>query len=265
MNIEKELVLNVRFQDLKTLLSTFECINCVSWVRSSDYREQIYVSPTYEHVWGRSCKSLYRNPQSWYSTLVSADRKEQHEFNTRIVNKYINNTVFFRIERPNGELRYIRDTCFSVFDQKGKQLAIAGISENLTKDLWLLQKSMSSNQCVSTTNNSLSLITEYFNSQKNSASDDENTQKKNFWIRIAGDDVRLTRREVETLYHVIRGKNAKKIARDMGISYRTIEMHINNIKNKTSSHTKSNLISKIDIRYYLDFIEIHFPKKLRDM
>lgn len=58
----------------------------------------------------------------------------------------------------------------------------------------------------------------------------------------------LTDREIEVLYHLIRGKTLKNIATFLAISPRTVEQHLDNIKQKLNVSSKADLIEKtIDI------------------
>lgn len=52
----------------------------------------------------------------------------------------------------------------------------------------------------------------------------------------------LSQREIECLFFLIRGKSAKETARLLNISYRTVEHHIDHIKNKLNCRSKSELI-----------------------
>lgn len=54
----------------------------------------------------------------------------------------------------------------------------------------------------------------------------------------------LTKRELEVLSHLTRGKTAKEIGHRLNISFRTVQHHIENIKSKTNSLSKSELIDK---------------------
>jgi DNA-binding CsgD family transcriptional regulator len=54
----------------------------------------------------------------------------------------------------------------------------------------------------------------------------------------------LTLREQEVVYQLTRGKTAKGIAITLGISYRTVEHHISNIKRKTGCLSKGELIDQ---------------------
>ena len=55
----------------------------------------------------------------------------------------------------------------------------------------------------------------------------------------------LTGRQSECLYLVMRGYTAKDIAHRLGLSTRTVEMHIDTLKNKFYCRTKSQLINKV--------------------
>ncbi len=61
-------------------------------------------------------------------------------------------------------------------------------------------------------------------------------------IRVNGQSVRLTQRERQCLELMHKGHSLKGIGRELLISPRTIESHINNIKQKTGYHYKYDLI-----------------------
>lgn len=64
----------------------------------------------------------------------------------------------------------------------------------------------------------------------------------------------LTKKQEQCLFFLIRGKSLKEIATILGISHRTVEDHIDSIKNKLQCQTKRELIEKaIDcgFLYYL--------------
>ncbi|MBA2711753.1 MAG: helix-turn-helix transcriptional regulator [Tatlockia sp.] len=63
--------------------------------------------------------------------------------------------------------------------------------------------------------------------------------------------VYFTNREKEILWHIIRGKSAQAIANLFKRSKRTIEQHIEHMKIKTNSLTKSELIEKIVDHFFI--------------
>jgi DNA-binding CsgD family transcriptional regulator len=59
----------------------------------------------------------------------------------------------------------------------------------------------------------------------------------------------LTNKEIECAYWLKKGLTAKEIAREMEISYRTVDKYVHLLKNKLHCRNKSHLISKL-IHFY---------------
>jgi DNA-binding CsgD family transcriptional regulator len=55
----------------------------------------------------------------------------------------------------------------------------------------------------------------------------------------------LAPREVECLLYLLRGHTAKQTARQLQLSYRTVEFYIANVKDKLHCRTRSKLIEKM--------------------
>ncbi|HBJ85133.1 MAG TPA: hypothetical protein DDZ88_14930, partial [Verrucomicrobiales bacterium] len=92
-----------------------ENIQEVFWVIDTASNQLLYISPAYAIVWGRSCESLYASPQTWREALHPEDRERILEAAST---KQIDGTYDeeYRILRPDGSLRWIRDRAFPVKD-----------------------------------------------------------------------------------------------------------------------------------------------------
>jgi len=96
-----------------------------------DQRRIIYVSPAYETIWGGSRQRLYEKPESWMDAIHSEDRERvrhsiiQNQSSGRYDEEY-------RIVRPDGEVRWIRDRAFPVQDESGRRARVVGIAEDMT-------------------------------------------------------------------------------------------------------------------------------------
>jgi DNA-binding CsgD family transcriptional regulator len=64
----------------------------------------------------------------------------------------------------------------------------------------------------------------------------------------------LSHRESETLFFLLRGHTAKEIGKHLEISNRTVETHIESIKNKLDCQTKKEIIELGHINGYIDII-----------
>jgi PAS domain S-box-containing protein len=95
----------------------------VFWVQSAD--RIIYVSPAYEKLWGRSCQSLYDNPESLLAAID--DQKEVLQHLRHTPENYCKS---HRIIRPDGTLRWVQIRMSAV---RNSQIAAwVGVAEDIT-------------------------------------------------------------------------------------------------------------------------------------
>lgn len=108
-----------------------EHVRDVFWLRDPADDTMLYVSPAYEHIWGRSVAELYEKPNSFLDAVHPGDK-------ARVIASLPYQAIGgydeeYRILRPDGELRWVRDRAFPICDEKGKALRIAGISQDITR------------------------------------------------------------------------------------------------------------------------------------
>jgi len=108
-----------------------ENITEVFWMIDPDTNEILYISPGYEKIWGRSCRSLYEQPRAWLDAIHPADR-EQVIQSSRVRSTLGTYDEIYRIIRPDGSVIWIRDRAFPIKDEKGKVYRITGIAEDIT-------------------------------------------------------------------------------------------------------------------------------------
>ena len=108
-----------------------EIIKEVFWLTNPGMTEVLYVSPAYEFIWGRPCEALYDSPRAWLDAVHSEDRERVLE---AVMVKPIRGDYDekYRIVRPDGSIRWIRDRGFPVRDEAGNIYRIAGIAEDIT-------------------------------------------------------------------------------------------------------------------------------------
>jgi PAS domain S-box-containing protein len=108
-----------------------ENIREVFWMTTPAMEELLYVSPAYENIWGRSLESLRHRPRSFMDAICDEDRDEVAGIIEGRRKEGIE--VEYRIVRPDGSMRWIRDRGFPVRDESGKVYRIAGIAEDITE------------------------------------------------------------------------------------------------------------------------------------
>lgn len=92
----------------------------------------LYISPAYEQIWGRSCDSLYRNPQSWLDAVHPEDRNRV----VAALERQPQGEAFcqeYRIVRPDGSIRWIFDRTALIQDENGQIYRVTGIAEDVTE------------------------------------------------------------------------------------------------------------------------------------
>ena len=91
----------------------------------------LYVSPAYAEIWGKSCESLYEDPQSWMMSIHPED-------SDRIIQGYTSkaNTGCFseeyRVVRPNGQICWVWGRYFPIKNAYGETYRIAAIVEDIS-------------------------------------------------------------------------------------------------------------------------------------
>ena len=78
--------------------------------------------------------------------------------------------------------------------------------------------------------------------------------KNNYLISDQRAEIKLTPRESEVIFFIIRGKSAKQIAKIFGISHRTVEEQCEHLKKKFNASNKFELIDNAISLGYLNYI-----------
>lgn len=113
-------------------LEVAENILEVFWSTDAQLSRILYVSPAYETIWGRSCTSLYEAPRSWQDCIHPDDKQRvQHaQLTKQVAGTYDEE---YRIIRPDGALRWIRDRAFPVRDAEGEVYRVVGVAQDITE------------------------------------------------------------------------------------------------------------------------------------
>jgi PAS domain S-box-containing protein len=108
-------------------------ISDVFWITTPDLKETHYVSPAYEHVWGRSAARLYEYPQEWAEAILPEDRERTFAAFGTLAAGEPTVTTEFRIARPDGDVRWIQSRGFQVRDSTGNLIRITGVASDITE------------------------------------------------------------------------------------------------------------------------------------
>lgn len=117
---------------LQLLLQLHAGIGVVLWLRDLKEERLLYVSPAFEKIWGRPVELLMANPRTWVDSMLPEDR-------AKVMSKALNegrsggpDAVEYRITRPDGSVRKIRDRAYPILNEKGQLVRLAGVAVDIT-------------------------------------------------------------------------------------------------------------------------------------
>lgn len=117
---------------LRLLRDVTEGLQEVFWICNFELTEMIYISPAYEQVWGRSCRSLYERPASFLEAIHPEDRPRVLKVmaQRRCIGKL---DLEYRIIRPDGAIRWIWDQGYPLPATKDAPARVVGMAQDITE------------------------------------------------------------------------------------------------------------------------------------
>ncbi len=98
-----------------------------------DPRRIAYLSPVFESVWGISREEVYTNPLRWRESVHPEDRDRVVALYTDFVENPGEYNIEYRLERPDGSVRWVWDRAFAIYDDDGGIYRIAGLAQDITQ------------------------------------------------------------------------------------------------------------------------------------
>jgi PAS domain S-box-containing protein len=109
-----------------------ENVGEVFWMSDLGLTQNLYISPAYEHVWGRTRASLYANPRSFMEAVHPDDRQ-------RVAAKVEEQRagrptdIEYRIIHSDGSIRWVRDRGFPIRNESGQAYRVVGVATDVTR------------------------------------------------------------------------------------------------------------------------------------
>jgi PAS domain S-box-containing protein len=105
----------------------------VLWILDAEAMRVEYVSPAYERVWGEPPAAMTgQGRERWLGAVSPEDRERAAEFLERARGGK-GATLEYRIVRPDGRVRWIRNTAFPIRNGTGRVRRVGGIVQDLTR------------------------------------------------------------------------------------------------------------------------------------
>ncbi|MCB0049415.1 MAG: PAS domain S-box protein, partial [Caldilinea sp.] len=109
-----------------------ENINEVFWMYDLQIERLTYISPVYETIWPHTAQQAMANPELRYDVILEEDRAQVRATHLRPQHGE-RAAIEYRLAGADGEIYWMLDQAFPVFDENNAVTRIAGISANITK------------------------------------------------------------------------------------------------------------------------------------
>ena len=109
-----------------------EIIQDVFWMTDFRTPQILYVSPAYEQIWGKSPAEIYQDYTRWAQTIHPDDRERALAIAATCQDEDVVEQEY-RIVRPDGTIRWIRDRGFAVRDEAGQIQQVVGVAQDITE------------------------------------------------------------------------------------------------------------------------------------
>jgi PAS domain S-box-containing protein len=108
-----------------------ENIDDVFWMEEPHANKVLYVSNAYDKIWGRDRTDLYTSLEPLFQSIHPQDRDRY--LDTARQPDLQTYDIQYRIVRLDGEIRWIRDRAFHIYNDQGELYRLAGIASDITQ------------------------------------------------------------------------------------------------------------------------------------
>ena len=108
-----------------------ENVREVFFILTPDPPRTTYISPAFEHVFGKSRQEVYERSEAWLESIHPEDRERVGGMFAECM-QGLSTEMEFRALRPDGSVRVVHGRSFPVHDSEGRFLRAVGVAEDIT-------------------------------------------------------------------------------------------------------------------------------------
>lgn len=127
--------------------SLLNFLDDVVWSASVEPFELIYLNQAAEEVYGRPQQEFFERPNLWLEVIHSDDRGRV-QLAMQTLNEAGSYDLEYRILRPTGEIRWLRDRTRLIGDAKGKPIRLERIAKDITQNKQIIATLQEDNQAL---------------------------------------------------------------------------------------------------------------------
>ena len=124
-----ELALRESQERLNSILSSMED---VVWSVDLQTQQTVYINSAFEEIYGRTASEFIENPQLLLDAVYPEDKQKVQEGSDALWTVG-SKDLEYRILRPDGQIRWIRDRARPIYDSSGNPIRLDGLASDITK------------------------------------------------------------------------------------------------------------------------------------
>ena len=227
-------MLTITLNSLDSLFSSLnERNDVVTWVTCNDYSAHLFINKNFKDLWGVNPEMMYESPELWQNFLNPEHRDQVMEKMNKRFSEDKHGCILYQVIDPKNELKHFKDQAFILLDRYGRQIGLAGYAEQLTEQQWLAEK------------NNIDTSQIYSRLIQDKLIEISQKHPDNHVYRYKLGNIQFSKREEQCIDLLLAGKTAKETADALFLSSRTVEMYLDNIKNKLGCKSKLEILHKL--------------------
>ena len=110
-----------------------EGIQEVFWLFEVQTHKALFISPSFERVWGRSRADVSRDMAAWLACIQPEDQARVRRRFEQVMVSGEFEPIQYRIVHPDGTVRWLEDRAWAIRDGQGSVYRVAGVSRDITE------------------------------------------------------------------------------------------------------------------------------------
>ncbi len=129
---ERKLMESALLESRARLDNMLSSLQDVVWSYSAESFETLYMNPAVEKLFGVPRFEFFENPDLWAECVYFEDQDPPRDYKHRLLAHEVMEGEY-RIKRPDGEIRWIRERGQVIRDTQGKPIRLDGIATDITE------------------------------------------------------------------------------------------------------------------------------------